>query len=465
MNISFFSRDTVRGILKVEIQKSDYADQVNKSLRSHQQKLSYPGFRKGMTPIGIVRKIYGSKMMSDEVSKLLDKHLTQYLKDNQLPLIGEPIVNETEQTQYRFDKEEDFAFYFDLAFVPSGDVELTKENHLTYYQVAEDPQALAAELDSLFEKFGSTINGMEEVGEDNQLKGELTELENGIPKEGGIKKENVTLHLIYFTEEEKNKFIGAKSGSTVTFNIIKACVGEYDRKMISAQLGIPEEEVEKIKEGDFSFVIEDITMFRKAEMNQALFDKVYGEGNVTSEEAFVEKLKELRRSRYTPQSDQVFLLDAGPLFEEKSRQMEWADDIIKRLLTQRMEGKAPQDDFDFPAYLLNTKVRFVQNMILDKYHKSVTQKDVEGICRQQARVLFADSYDMYFFADQVLDQFVQTQLAKEEVFDSYLELARLEKLRECLKSQITVETKEVSLEELQQLIEEKKKENNPAVAE
>ena len=181
MNISLSNNGTLSGIVKLEIVKADYADQVKKSLRNFRQKANIPGFRKGMDPMIMVKKMYGKHVLIEEVNKLVSENLFKYIRENNVPVLGEPMPNMTEQQPVDFDKQEDFEFYFDVAFVPEVNVELSKKDKLPYYQVTIDDDMLNKQVEAYSSHFGS-YDKVDEVEEKDLVKGIVVELENGAPK-------------------------------------------------------------------------------------------------------------------------------------------------------------------------------------------------------------------------------------------------------------------------------------------
>ena len=280
MNVSLKNIDAVSGIVKLEIVKADYAEQVEKSLRNFRQKANVPGFRKGMVPMGMVKKMYGKHVLVEEVNRLVSDKLYNYIRESKLNILGEPMPNESEQQPINFDTQEDFEFCFDVAIAPEINIELSKNDKLPYYQVDIDEEMMGQQIDAYTSNFG-TYDKVDEGEEKDMVKGTVAELENGSPKEGGIVVEDAVLMPAYMKDEaEKAKFVGAKVNSVIIFNPNKAYEGAEAE--IASFLKVDKEAVAGIT-GDFSFEITEITRHKKAELNQELFDKVFGEGVVNSE--------------------------------------------------------------------------------------------------------------------------------------------------------------------------------------
>lgn len=450
MNVSLKNNDTTSGILKLEIVKADYADLVEKSLKSLRQKANMPGFRKGMVPMGMIKKMYGTHVLVEEVNKLVSENLYKYIQDNNLHILGEPMPNETEQKPLNFEKDEDFEFCFDIALAPEFTLEVSKNDKVPYYQVKIDDEMINSQVDSYRSNFGS-YEKVEEVEEKDLVKGTVAELENGSPKEGGIVVENAVLMPMYIkNEEEKAKFIGAKVNSVVVFNPNKAYEGAEAE--IAAFLKIDKEKVAETT-GDFSFEIKEITRHKDAEMNQELFDKVFGEGEVTSEEEFRNRIKEALSEQFVPQSDFKFLTDIRDLLVEKAGEMKFADDLLKRWLLATNKKTTPEKlDEEFPKLIQDLKYQLVKDNLVKKNDLKVDEKDVEEFSKRVAKAQFAQ-YGMLSVPEDVLNNYAKDMLKNKQTLQNVMERAVEEKLAAWLKEQVELDIKEVSADEFGKLFE------------
>ena len=196
MNVSLKNIDAVSGIVKVEIVKADYAEKVEKGLRNFRQKANVPGFRKGMVPMGMVKKMYGKSVLAEEVNKLVSEGLFGYIRENELNILGEPLPNESEQKEINFDTQEDFEFCFDVAIAPEINVSLGKEDTLPYFSIAVSDDMVEKQIASYRANFGN-YDQVEEVEEKDMIKGTVAELENGEIKAGGLVVENAVIMPLY----------------------------------------------------------------------------------------------------------------------------------------------------------------------------------------------------------------------------------------------------------------------------
>ena len=450
MNVSLKNIDAVSGIVKLEIVKADYAEQVEKSLRNFRQKANVPGFRKGMVPMGMVKKMYGKHVLAEEVNKLVSENLFNYIRDNKLNILGEPMPNETEQQPINFDTQEDFEFCFDVALAPEIKIELSKNDKLPYYQVAIDEEMMNQQVDAYTANFGA-YDQVEEVEEKDMVKGTVAELENGSPKEGGIVVEDAVLMPSYMKDEaEKAKFIGAKTNSVIVFNPNKAYEGAEAE--IASFLKVDKEAVAGIT-GDFSFEISEITRHKKAELNQELFVKVFGEGVVTSEEEFKNKIKEALAEQFVPQSDFKFLLDAREILVQKAGELQFADGLLKRWLLAANEKNTPEKlDEEYPQIIEDLKYQLIKENLVKGNNLKVEDADIESFAKRVAKAQFAQ-YGMLSVPEEVLANYAKDMLKNKQTLQNIIDRAVEEKLAAWLKEQVELDVKEVSAEEFNKLFE------------
>ena len=450
MNVSFINNDSVRGIIRLEIVKSDYEDSVEKSLRGLRQKVNMPGFRKGMVPMGMVKKMYGKQALLEEVNKIVSENLFKYIRENNIKVLGEPMASEAEPSVVDFDKQEDFVFNFDVALAPAININLSKDDTLTYYQVKIDDEMLNKQVEAYTANFG-TYEKVEEVEEKDLVKGTVAELENGSPKEGGIVVENAVLMPQFIKDaDEKAKFIGAKNNSVIVFNPNKAFEGAEAE--IANFLHVDKAKVAELT-GDFSFEITEITRHKNAELNQELFDKVFGENVVTSEEEFKEKIKEALAEQFTPQSDYKFLLDAREVLVQKAGELKFADDILKRwLLLASEKNTAEKIESEFSNILSDLTYQLIKESLVKENNLKLEDADIEGFAKRVAKAQFAQ-YGMLSIPEDVLDNYSKEMLKNKETVQKIVDRAMEEKLAACLKEKVTIDLKELTAEEFAKLFE------------
>ena len=450
MNVSLINNDSVRGIIKLEIVKSDYEGAVEKELRHLRQKANYPGFRKGMVPMNMIKKMYGKHVLVDEVNKIVGENLFKYIRENNLNILGEPLASETEPSHVDFDTQEDFVFNFDVALAPEINITLSKDDVLPYYQVKIDEDLLNKQVEAYTANFG-TYEKVEDAEEKDLVKGTIAELENGTPKEGGIVVENAVLMPQYIKDEaEKAKFIGAKVNSVVVFNPNKAFEGAEAE--ISGLLHVDKEKVAELT-GDFSFEIKEITRHKNAELNQELYDKVFGENVVTSEEEFKQKIREALAEQFEPQSDFKFLTDARDVLIQKAGELKFADDILKRwLLVANEKNTAENIEKNYDQIIKDLTFHLIRQKLVSDNDLKSSDEEIEEFATRVAKAQFAQ-YGMLSVPEDVLSNYAKNMLKNKQTLENILERTAEEKLAKWLREQITTDVKEVSTEEFAKLFE------------
>jgi len=452
MNVTLNKTDSVNATIAIEVVKADYVNEVENSLKDLRKNAVLPGFRKGMAPPSFLRQKYGKSILVEEINKLVSKGLSDYIKDNELNILGEPLPAEG-QEPVDFDKQEDFTFTFDLGLFPEIDVNLTKDDKMPYYVIQVTDEMIDKQIEYFKNQHGHH-EPAEDVEDNDLVKGLLVELdENGNPKENGITVEKASVLPLYMkNEEEKAKLISAKLNSTVIFNPNKAYDGN-DTELASF-LNIKKEEVKNYS-GDFSYQITDISRFIPAELNQELFDGVFGEGTVDSEEAFREKVKEDLAKQFIPDSDYKFILDVRKLLEEKASDMELPDAFLKRWLLASDEKRTTESvEADYPKIIKDLKFYIIKEHLIEENGITIEEGELQEYARQATRAQFAQ-YGMYEIPDNLLEQYSQKMLEKKETYRSLGDKAFEDKLTAIWKEQVTLIPQVVTTEEFKEFFNNK----------
>jgi trigger factor len=448
MNVSFNKRDAVSGVLKVEIAKEDYAGKVETSLQEARRKADVPGFRKGMAPMGIINKRYRKSILSDAINELTSNSVCKYIEDNAIQMIGGPLSNETEHPKPNFDTQENFEFYFDIPIIPDIHVELSKNDHIPYYKVVIDDALLDKRIDFFKMNNGSFVGDAEEVEEKDMVKGTAIELSDASSgEEGSLVVEAALLTPKYINDEETRRvLIGAKKGTTLTINLHKAFGGNETE--IAAFLKIDKEMVAGVN-GDFSFVIEDITRFKAAELNQALYDRLFNDGLVVDEAMFRERIRESIRQQYIPQSEYRFKIDMHCTVLGKAGNIALADDMVKRWFLYKGEYKTlEQVETEYPRISRDLKWQFIRDSILKANSVDINEEDLLTVARQIVREQFAQ-YGIKDIPDDVVSNSASKMINNDDT-TLHIVVARAteNKLVDWIKNAVSIDVTDVSIEEL-----------------
>lgn len=451
MNVSLQNIDKVSGQLTVKIEKSDYQEQVDKSLKSLRQKAQMPGFRKGMVPMSLVKKMYGKSVIAEEVNKLVSDKLFGYIKENNINILGEPLPNEEKQAEIDFDSMEDFEFVFDIALAPEFTVEPTSKDKVPYYNIDVTDEMVENQIKNYAQRNGK-YDKVDSYQDKDMIKGLIAELdENGSTKEGGIQVEGAVVMPSYMkNDDQKALFNDAKVNDVIVFNPNTAFDGHEAE--IASLLKIEKEEAAGIK-ADFSFQIEEITRFVDGDLNEEIFDQVFGEGTVKTEEEFRAKVRESVASQFTADSDYRFLIDARKMLEEKVGKLEFPDALLKRFMllsNQDKDENFVEENYDKSIEELTWHL--IKEKLVKEYDLKVEQEDVLNMAKEATRAQFAQ-YGMMTVPDDILDNYAKEMLKKKESVDGLVSRVVESKLAKELKTKVKLQNKTVSLDEFNKLFE------------
>ncbi|MBF1421445.1 trigger factor [Hoylesella nanceiensis] len=452
MKVSFENQDKVNGLMTIIVEESDYKEKVEKSLKDYRKQANIPGFRKGMAPMGLIKKQYGEYLKLDAINKVVGEELYKYIKDNKINMLGEPLPSAKQEAQ-DLEKEPPYTFYFDIAVAPELKVELTSKDKLPYYDIKVDDATVDKQVDIFASRTGQYVKA-EEYQKNDMLKGDLRELdEKGNTKEGGITLEAAVMMPEFIKVEDQRKlFDNAKLGDVIVFNPRKA-YPDNDSE-IAALLKIKREEVAQ-HEGDFSYQITEISRFEKAEVNQALFDQIYGEGEVKSLEEFRTKIAEGIKEQTVTDCDYKFLLDVRSYLEGKVGKLTFPDEILKRVML--LNNKERGEEFvekNYEASIQQLTWHLIKEQLVEANKVKIEDKDVREAAKETARIQFAQ-YGMIQVPEEYVDNYVTEMFKKKENVDAFVDRAIDLKLIEALKKVVTLETKEVTLDEFNKIVEGK----------
>lgn len=451
MNVSFQNIDKVSGLLTVKLEKADYQEKVDKSLKTFRQKAQIPGFRKGMVPMNLVKKMYGKSVIAEEVNKLLSEKVYDYIKSNNVNMLGEPLPNEEKQQVIDFDTMEEFEFVFDIALAPEFKAEVSNTDKVDYYTIEVTDEMVENQVKAYTQRNGK-YDQVSAYEDNDMLKGLIAELdENGNTKEGGIQVESAVLMPSYMkNEEQKAIFANAKVNDVLVFNPNVAYDG-HDAE-IASLLKIEKEAAAEMK-SNFSFQVEEITRFVPGDLNQELFDQVFGKDAVKTEEEFRAKVKEGIAAQFVADSDYKFLIDARKMLMEKVGKLEFPDALLKRIML--LNNKEKGEEFVAENYEKSVEEltwHLIKEQLVKDNEIKVEQEDVINMAKDATKAQFAQ-YGMMTVPEDILENYAQEMLKKKENVDGLVGRVVEAKLATALKAKVTLNNKTVSMEEFNKMFE------------
>ena len=450
MKISFDNPDKVNGLITLTIEEADYKDNVEKALKNYRKKANVPGFRPGMVPIGMIRKQYGTAVKVDEINKLLGEEIYKYVKDNNISMLGEPLPHEA-QEPVDLEKEAPYTFMFDIAVAPEFNAELTGDDTIDHYTITVDDDVINRQID-LFASRAGHYDKVEEYQEHDMLKGDIRELdENGETKEGGITVEGAVMMPEYINvEDQKKLFDGCKLGSIIRFNPKKA-YPESDVEVASL-LKMKKEEVAELT-SDFSYQVTEISRYVKAEVNQELFDRVFGEGNVKDEQEFRNKIAEGLRDQFAVDTDFRFIMDVRKYIENKIGTLTYPDALLKRIMLNNNKDKGQEFvDKNYEQSIKELTWHLVKEQLVKANGIKIEDADIKETAKEAARAQFAQ-YGMTNIPEEYIDNYAADMLKKKEYIDSFVDRSVDRKLTETLKKVVKLNEKTATLDEFNKLMQ------------
>ena len=453
MKIAFDCADKINGVLTMTIEQADYQEKVEKTLKEYRKKAQVPGFRPGMVPMGMIKKQYGTAVKVDEVNRLLGEKLYEYIRENKIQMLGDPLPNTEKQVAQDFEKEGDLTFVFDIAVAPEFEAKLSGKDKIAYYTIDVDDKLIGQQVEMYQSQAGEFVKADVFSGNDT-ITGDLRQLdENGNTLEGGITTEAGMVMPAYIKEESQKKlFDGCKTGDIITFNPKKA-YPDNDAE-VAALLKVKKEDVADLT-ADFSFQVTEIRHFQPAEVNQALFDRVFGEGNVKDEKEFREKIAEQLKAQFVGSSDYKFMLDVREHLEKKVGKLEFPEALLKRIMLNNNKDKG--EDFvdkNFEASINELKWHLIKEQIVAAQKIEIKDEDLKAVAKNAMRAQFAQ-YGMSNVPDDVLENYAEEQLKKRENIDNFVDRAIDLKLTEVLKNVVKLDEKAISLDDFNKLLEKK----------
>ncbi len=434
--------------MTITVEEADYQEKVRKTLNEYRRKANIPGFRPGQAPLSLIKRQAGAQVKVDVINQLVGEKLYEYIKENKINMLGEPMPH-LGQEPVDLDAPAPYTLQFDIAVAPELDLKLDKRNKIVYYNIKADDKMIDQQIDA-FASRGGSYEKVDAYEDNDMLKGDLRELNaDGSTKEDGITVADAVMMPAYIkVEEQKAVFNGAKAGDIITFNPKKA----YPESTVelSSLLKISKEEAENVT-ADFSYQITEITRYKKHDINQELFDQVFGEGTVTDEAAFRAKVAEDLQKQLDTNADYRFLSDVRKYVENKLGDVKYADDIMKRIMLANNKDKDQEFvDKNYEASIKELTWHLAKNILLEQCAVKIDDADVKAVAKEMTRMQFAQ-YGMTNIPEEYLDNYAEEMLKKPEQADQFVSQAADRKLMTALKDVVTLDNKEISFEEFSKL--------------
>ncbi|WP_306353799.1 trigger factor [Flavobacterium sp. '19STA2R22 D10 B1'] len=430
MNITREQLDALNAVVTIAVTKEDYSNQVEKVLLDYRKNASIPGFRKGAVPMSLIQKQYGKAVLLDEVNKILQDSLNNYLREEKIEVLGNPLPKIKEDFDWDAD---DYSFEFELGLVPEFEVDLGAKNKIVKYTITADEDMINEQVVRIQKQYGKMIS-KDTVEAEDDIRGVFTNEEKEINSEA-------TFTLDIFKDKKTiKKFIGKKVGDVVTIGTKGLFADDHD---LMKYLNVSHDDVHGL-DVDVNFTIEEITTSELAEMNQELLDKLFGEGKVTSVEEVKEKIKEDAEKQFATQADQKFLNDVTESLLENTK-FELPATFLKKWI--QTVGETPltpeQAEEEYAKSENGLRYQLIEGKIITENNLQITFDDLKAYTSEVIKKQMAQFGQMNP-TDADVENIVARVLSNQEEVKRLSEQVMSEKMVSLFKEKVKVKTKEVT---------------------
>lgn len=447
MNITQQKIDSLNAVLTIKLNPEDYTPRVEKAIKEQAKKAKIAGFRPGMVPPSHIKRMYGKSILVDEINNLLNDSLNNYINDNKLEVLGQPLPKIDEDRTFNWDNTDNFEFNYELGLAPEFELNISSKDKVTEYQIKADEKTLAERIKNIRRGYGKMTNP-DVSADDDVLYAELVQISaDGSVFEGGISN-TTSIRLDQIKNDEvKKSLIGLKKGDVLTFDIQKAF--DNDAAKVAGLLKIEEDEAADLK-SDFQLTVKNVNRLEESDLNQEFFDKLFGEGTVTTEEEFRTKITEEVESMMVQDSDRRLQNDLYNLVMDKVN-FELPDEFLKRWLLATNDKLTQEDlDKDYVNFAKNLKWTLIENKIIKDNEIEIKYDEVFALAKQRLDAQFR-MYSPQPIAEEQLAQYTVQYLQNKENGNKIFEELKALKTLDHLKTVVTLDKKEITSEDFAKL--------------
>ena len=432
MKITQNNINDLQAELKVVITPEDYQEKVDKELKNYRKNAEIPGFRKGKVPMSVINKKYRIPVLVDQVNKLLQEDLYKYISSEKVKVLGSPMPKDSQQVDW--ENTSTFTFEFEIGLSPDLDIKITKKDKVKYYQIQADNKLVDNYANDIAKRYGAMSKP--EISEEGDLVFcEIVQIDvDGNVMENGVRNE-ATVSMDFISDKKiKKQFIGVTEGDSFTVNVMKAFTNHTD---LSSMLNITHDQLHDLSSEDFQFTVKNVSRIKPSEMNQELFEKVYGKDSVKTEKEFKERIKDEAERSFVPESDRMLKNDVVTYLIDKIK-FDIPDEFLKRWLVHTSEKKVTfeQIESEYDMYSKSLRWQLIENNILENYNVKVSTEEVENHTKSLITMQM-QQYGQPVPQEDKMNEIVSSILKKEDerkkIYDQLYDVKSLEVYKENFK--------------------------------
>jgi trigger factor len=451
MKITRDNIDELNAVVKVVIEKPDYEQKVENTLKDYRRKARIDGFRPGMVPIGIIRKMFGKSVIADEVNKVLGESLQDYFTKENITVLGDPLPHDDKEPEINWDAQAEFEFVFDIGISPEFEAPVNNKEKIPYYKIMIDDDARNQHVDRLISRFGS-FRETEKVVGNEMIKADIVQVDmHGQPVPEGVKAEDASIYLEFIKDDKiRKRFNGLRVGDPLELDLHKAFPNEVD---LAALLKIDKDKLKEIKD-DFKLTLKSISVFEKPEINPELFDKIYGKDVVKSREEFDRQVDKELTASMERESEYKFTLDVKDYYLKKFKK-DLPAGFLKRWLLKVNEGKFTREqlDKDFEQFTGDLKWQLIKSRITRENDIKITEEELRAFVNFNLRIQFLQYYGITDVPEETLANYVEAALKDKSEIRRYSEKLIENKVFDLVKKNVKLDEKEITPEKFKKMLE------------
>ncbi len=441
MDITLNKNTNTEASLKISLKAGDYQPKVEKKIKEYSKKAEIKGFRKGKVPLTMIKNMYGKSILVEEINHMISHGLSDYIKDNKLNIIGEPLPDRTQMNAIDWDTQKEFEFDYNIGLVDDFTIDLSKKQKITKHEIKVDKKVIDETIANLKEQYGDMTNPeVSEVGD--AIYGSFSQV-------GGDLKGNGIIETKDLAKKEAKQFIGVKKGDKITFDVRKVLTTDAQ---IAEAMGI-EADVAKAVEGEVTLEVVNVNRKVAAEINQVFFDKIFGKDIVKDEKEFLAKVEESISKNYDKESDYLLERDIRDHFVNKTK-MDTPNEFLREWLFISNEGKVTKEQIDdeFDLYISELKWSLIRNKILEEAKIEVSNDEIKVKAIEVMAEQFGGPSVIQQLGDK-MNEFANSYLKANngENYTAIYNQVATEKVYKHVIESVTINTKKVSLDDFRKL--------------